>query len=237
MRKSDHAVLAHYHNLYKGRRAFILGTGPSLLKPGLGLLSKLREELTFGVNYLSKVPEFPFVPDFYCASELDELKDIDQLLAEWVALAGSGKPVARFFSSTYMPDYHDEGHYSDWTWLFRHYGRDMQSGHFNGLDEDLDWVACGHSVVFDAALPVACWMGCDPIYLLGCDATKDGHAHPADVTVRSAASRGRQDSVQRCALTAFNTMKGRGRALLDCSEGGTLPITKVKLKDVLVLVA
>ena len=48
MRDSDHATLTHYHNLFKGEHAFIIGTGPSLLKVPRKLLQKLSSEITFG---------------------------------------------------------------------------------------------------------------------------------------------------------------------------------------------
>ena len=232
MRKRDHDLLDYYHNRYLGRRCWIIGTGPSLLKIDHKLFAQLKGEMTFGVNFLVKVPGLPFTPTFYCASEIDDLARVDSTLKEWEA--AKSKVQAKFFGCMYSPNaYLPPPAYEDWTWVYRDHGRNMQEGDFSGLEEPFDWVAEGYGVVFDIALPVACWMGFKQVYLLGCDATSEGHAHPDDASSRQRGNRGRQDTVQRCALGAMNAMKAHGRELLDCTEGGSLPLPKVGLGSVL----
>ena len=109
----------------------------------------------------------------------------------------------------------------------------MQRGDFTGLGDTFDYVAEGYGVLFDVAVPMACWMGFKRIYLLGCDATREGHAHAAVMIEGQGAGRQRQDTVQRCALAAYEKITEAGRELWDCSIGGTLPIPKIELKKVL----
>jgi hypothetical protein len=43
-----------YHDLHKGERCFILGTGPSLKEININEINKLKHEITFGVNSFYK---------------------------------------------------------------------------------------------------------------------------------------------------------------------------------------
>jgi hypothetical protein len=58
--------LAALKNIHKGKRAFIIGNGPSLKQTDL---SKLKNEITFGMNriYLA-FPEFGFSTSYLCVT-------------------------------------------------------------------------------------------------------------------------------------------------------------------------
>jgi hypothetical protein len=58
--------LAELKNIHKGKRAFILGNGPSLKQTDL---SKLNNEFTFGMNRIYLLfPELGFHTTFFCAT-------------------------------------------------------------------------------------------------------------------------------------------------------------------------
>lgn len=233
MRQTDHQVITHLHNFHDARRAFLIGTGPSLLKPGLPLLSSLASEITFSCNTIMRVPDFPFMPTYYCASEIDALPMLHKEMLEWEERIHTS-PNLKFFSSLYLPSL-DGAPAPGWTWLYRDYTRDMQNGHFEGLGDSLDSVPYGYSVLLDCALPLACWMGCNPIYLIGFDASKFGHSHQESEDTRGGV-RNRQDTVHRSAMTAYRSCVAAGVRLIDLSEGGELPFPsegKSTLMDVM----
>ena len=237
MRDSDHATLAHYHNAFQRERAFIIGTGPSLLKVNPKLIQKLKTEITFGLNFLVLVKDWPFMPTFACVSEIDWLDRIDKTLNESPLNSTFREPLAKFISNVHCPDlyYNDNGKlYEDWIWLYTNFGYNMQrEGEFTGLGGHFDYVPIGNGVLFSTAVPVACWMGFKEIYILGCESTKRGHAHPYSEATGFKIDRDRQDTTYRSAMTALTAVEGTGRKLIDCTEGGLLPLPKMKLKDVL----
>jgi hypothetical protein len=73
--------LAALKNIHKGKRAFIIGNGPSLKQTDL---SKLKNEITFGMNriYLA-FPEFGFTTSYICVT--NDLV-IEQFVNDFLAL-------------------------------------------------------------------------------------------------------------------------------------------------------
>jgi len=64
-RRESLARLAQLKDIHKGKRAFIIGNGPSLKKTDL---SKLRNEFTFGLNRIYPIfPELGFGTSYYVA--------------------------------------------------------------------------------------------------------------------------------------------------------------------------
>ena len=136
MRFQDHQTLDQLHNKFTGRRAFIIGTGPSLLKVNKKLIAQLANEITFGVNFLLKVPDWPFMPTFYAASEVDDLARITACVDEGVKFYGKA-PQLKFFSNMYPPYLH-ERNLDDWVWIYRDHAKNMQEGEFGGLNDPFD---------------------------------------------------------------------------------------------------
>ena len=74
--------LAALKDIHKGKRAFIMGNGPSLRQTGLG---KLRNEITFGMNRIYLLfPELGFQTTYFCAT--NDLV-IEQFHADILALS------------------------------------------------------------------------------------------------------------------------------------------------------
>ncbi len=63
----NHKNIVQYHNIYKGKRAFLIGNGPSLNKLDL---TKLKDEITIGVNsiYLNE-EKMGFLPTHYVVED------------------------------------------------------------------------------------------------------------------------------------------------------------------------
>lgn len=80
-RRESIARLAALKNIHKGRRAFIIGNGPSLKQTDL---SKLKNEITFGLNriYLA-FPELGFATTYLCVT--NDLV-VEQFVNDFLAL-------------------------------------------------------------------------------------------------------------------------------------------------------
>jgi hypothetical protein len=80
--------LAELKDIHKGKRAFIIGNGPSLKQTGL---SRLKDEITFGMNrvYLA-FPEWGFATTYLCV--MNDLV-VEQFVDDITAL-----PIQRFIA-------------------------------------------------------------------------------------------------------------------------------------------
>lgn len=221
MRRQDHEALRKCYNLYKGERCFIFGTGPSLLSEDSRLLEKLSSEVTIGCNYLLKIPWFPFVPTFYTAGEIDNLPAIESTIQ-------SAEDRLRTITYRWFVSFICPTEFPNWSWIYRDPATNMQQGDFQGLKRPLEHVVSqtgGHLLA--GPVPLACWLGFDTIYLLGCDNSRRGYAYAED-----APRLDRPDSVHRAMLTAKENIEAVGRKIVDLTTGGCLPLERKKLKEV-----
>ena len=217
------SVIAKLHNQHKGERLFIMGVGPSLNDIPKDLLVRVaRNEAIFGCNFLMRWGKIPHsAPLYWAVAESDVITHVHESL-----LLRGMRPL-KFYSNQLQlnapPD-----------WVYIRSGdagsvEDMQQGYVSGLGDVLEPVGGNSGSVIGLMIQLGLWMGFDPIYLLGCDASVEGHAYE-DVLI---VPRKRQDSFQRSALAAYQAMKKAGRTLIDLTEGGTLPVPKGRLGDVL----
>ena len=145
-------------NLHKGKRAFILGNGPSLNKCDLSLL---KNEITFGVNgiYLN-YENMGFYPTYYVVE--------DKLVAEDRAdsINSFQGPDYKFFGN-YLKAYGIEDD-QDTLWLNVRFNYNEYSGfpHFSKNILRMVWV--GGTVSY-LCMQIAYYMGFDEIYLIGFD--------------------------------------------------------------------
>jgi len=225
MRTEDHEWLGKLKGRYQGERLFVLGTGPSLRHHIGAAVNKLpwKDEITWGVNLLAHCITgddafIDFLPGWWSASEIDHLRNIDMSLA--------GLQVTKILACHFDPDYPTPGLYPDWHWVWAPEYRDMATGYFSGFEDEVYWLADGHSVVFTSAVQLAAWMGFDTVYLLGCETTIHGHAY-ADIYEPPARDRERQGQVQAAATVARRYYEKHARKLIDLSgPTGTLPLEK-----------
>ena len=217
MHTHEHEFVNSLHNKYQGEPLYVLATGPSLQKYGEDI-NLLKDKKTFGCNYLMRVPTIQFVPSFYGASEIDFLYYIDPLVRDF--------DIPKFINSLWATDI------PGWTWVYMYYLRDMREGWFSGFGEKMDWTAMGHGVVFDSCVQMGVWMGFDPIYLLGVDATEHGHAYKDDDDPSDRKRKRSQTTVQ-CANIAFMIMASNGRKLVNVNDAGNLVIPRISFNDAL----
>lgn len=150
-----HPELKRFHNIHKGKRAFILGNGPSVR---LEDIERLRQnnEICFGLNKIHKIYEkTDWRPDYICMSDTrvisaceNELNDITEDSVVFMA--------DRFFYSDKVQYIHLKSEYYE--------------PNFPGFSEDITEGVCwGYTVTYDLALQIAAYMGFSEIYLLGID--------------------------------------------------------------------
>jgi hypothetical protein len=73
LQPGDHERLAALRDIHKGRRAFILGTGPSLV---IEDVKRLKDEITFGCNGLYKMyPELGWTTTYQTVIDRTQLED------------------------------------------------------------------------------------------------------------------------------------------------------------------
>lgn len=158
--------LRRLKNACKGKRCFILGNGRSLKDQNLSLL---REEYVFGVNWFVLHPEFRNLerffyfcgdPRFWRNGLIPELSD--RLLKH--------EPAKCFFSAgseRMLRLTADKRLLKNACFLRLDQERKVWDGYFSSnIPAQVHW---GLTTIIDLCLPVAFYMGFDPVYLMGCD--------------------------------------------------------------------
>lgn len=161
----------------KGRRAFIIGNGPSL---NLLDLTKLKNELTFGVNaiYLNH-EKMGFLPTHYIVEDVFVAED---RAAEINALKGPTKWFGNYLRYCLSGG-------ADVCWMnvacdYRNYA---DFPHFSNNAARIVWVGGTVSYV---ALQLAYYMGVDTVYLVGFD---HSYSVPTDAEVKGRAITSQSD--------------------------------------------
>lgn len=159
---------------YYGQRCFIIATGPSLNKTNLASLS---HEFTFAVKsfLFSGIDRFRLLPSFYCWSDRGTL---ESNIARFPNASPSG--MISFFPFSMRRFI-----YKNLAWTSNHmyfiddvYDWRVHSGTFS-VDADRK-LYCSGSVIIDYCIPLAIYMGFNPIYLIGCDQENHNFARHFD---------------------------------------------------------
>jgi glycosyltransferase involved in cell wall biosynthesis len=148
--------LSSYRNRFEGKRAFIVGNGPSL---GQLDLAPLEHEYVFGVNSLFLLfDELGFKPDFYVVE--------DTLVAEDNAeIINSLSGMQRFYGR-YLQYCLDDAPEVTWLNVVFDYGEYHNFPHFGRDAAERLWV--GGTVSY-LNMQLAHYMGFDEVYMIGFD--------------------------------------------------------------------
>lgn len=157
-------TLEPYRHRYLGRRCFILATGPSVANQDI---SWLQSEIVIGVNFAHKItlPQ-GWVPTFMVTADPGILNKVSD---EWEKLHTK---VIITDTCTIRCGYNAPNLASG--------GGVSITPRGSMFTFDLTKmirILAGSSSVGYLAIPLACFLGCNPIYLLGCDCTERGHAY------------------------------------------------------------
>lgn len=151
--KSENKKLLTLKNKYRGKRIFILGSGPSLNDTAL---EKLENEYTFGVNRIYLLYDrIKWRPNFYTVNDWevgpDNAKEIRQLKDTHFFCPTRFRGLFSMTENTYM---YRSCHETDIGAAFSY---DLTEGAVMG------------GTVLTLVIQIAYYMGFDPIYLIGVD--------------------------------------------------------------------
>ena len=204
--------ISDLRDIHKGKRCFIIGTGPSLNKTDFSLI---KDEILFGVNSLYRgFKMFGIGCKYYAVSDTrvwnkhsDEILNLDAVVFISSEIANSiGVPqnvvVVQDIGSM---------------WIERRFSKNIEFGAFNG-----------DTIIIDICLQSCFHMGFSEVYLLGCDCEDTGHFD--DKEVGKANLNKLFTSYAVCKL-AFEQ---DGRKIINCTDGGILEIFERKsLREVM----
>ena len=166
--------LTKFRNIHAGKRAFVIGNGPSINGQDLTLL---KDEVTFVTNWFVNHPDYEKIdPTYYCVSSHEMFGGwgVEQPRAnpDWLAamLARAGRSH-KFFSSPFRDYLLNEGIFSARECDFLLFDRPKyQVDHRRDINLDLTQpMDDGYTGIITFCLPLAHYMGITEIYLVGCD--------------------------------------------------------------------
>ena len=221
------------HNAYKGKRAFVFGTGPSLTWEDPGLIRQVFEnEFTVGMNGLFLWQGMVCPPTVVC---MIDHPAFPMWCNQWEARDTFRVAGLREGWPEETPKWHRV--------LQR---RDLKVWeNWNGDGDDFDWFAGGANVLWTLVSQMVFWLGFDEMILLGCDGWSDKapfvHSYelkdyftgkiertPSPVHERT------QLAARKASMAVRDRFKAAGRMMVNTNSDNFLPKMEYKpLKEVL----
>lgn len=156
-------LLEKFKGIHRGKRCFIVATGPSLQMEDLDKLYR-NHELTISVNGIfTAFDKTPWRPDYYIVSDKNVTRTRkSELLKADVREKFIADTAWEFEASEEQPNLYKWHAILQWTdGRMPEFSEDFSRGGF-----------CGYTVIYDGALQLAVYMGFQEIYLLGTDCSK-----------------------------------------------------------------
>lgn len=150
-----HPELQRFQNIHAGKRAFIIGNGPSLRPADLDTLHR-NKEICLGLNKIHKIySQTEWRPDYICMTDTRVIgaceNELDRITEKSVVFMAD-----RYFCSEKVQYVHLKSEYYE--------------PNLPGFSEDIiEGVFLGYTVTYDLALQIAAYMGFREIYLIGID--------------------------------------------------------------------
>ena len=163
---------------HKGKRCFVMGTGPSLQ---MYQLDKLRDEITIAPNgIVHAIDETGFHPTYFCTAdhamfeqpehwECVKRTESIRVISDWILLKGpqfgynfTGEQ-RKFIRDSYLIKHLSPGHRTL-----------ISKPEEISLDLEKGTKQVG-TTILDVCIPLAFCLGCDPVYIIGCDCQMTGH--------------------------------------------------------------
>ncbi len=230
MTKNEFRLL-HFRNAFKGKRAFIIGNGPSL---NLCDLSKLTQEYTFGVNSIFlNYDKMGFHPTFYVVEDVFVAEDRSEQINSYDG------PTIKFFGN-YLR--YCLGHRPNIVWLNVIFDYRNYAG-FPHFSEDATRKIYVGGTVSYLCMQLAYYMGFSEVYLIGfdhsysvpLDAERQGneilsqsddpnHFHPNYFGKGFRWHDPRVDRMELAYKRAREVYERNGRVVKNATEGGKLEV-------------
>lgn len=220
LRRKSIERLAAYQNIHRGKRAFILGNGPSLRQTDL---TRLKGEITFGMNriYLA-FEELGFSTTY--------LLSVNSLVIEQCAEEMRALPTPKFLSwrSRHLIEPADDIHFLHTTYTGPRFATDARGRLWEG------------ATVTYVALQLAYYMGVDEAILIGVDHNFETKGKPNTTIVSQgddpnhfhAGYFGKGfrwqlpdlETSERAYAMARQAYEAAGRKVIDATVGGKLTV-------------
>jgi len=205
--------LQSWKDTNKGKRCFVVGNGPSLLRQDL---SRLKDEVVIGCNAAYKIAPI----DYLCVADMHRAT---ALKAEIHRLSEADPNVRMLFGNRCLdaPRQHPRVD----TPLYPHL--DSRAGY---IDLGKGTVSNGHTIVLDLGIPLAEYIGSKEIFLLGCDCTSNVRFY--EVLKEKGANP--WPFIFRAYIKAVHVLAARGVRLYNATCGGKLStVQRVSYADAL----
>lgn len=227
MKKTNNARLRFWKNKYRGKRCFIVATGPSLTLEDLNLL---KNEICFGVNSVVKLfSRTEWRPTFYGIQDAGVYKNLEGIInQERMETVFISETLSKQFNV--KEEYIKFNHFS----CFHRSHREMMPK-IVGFSNDVEEIVYdGYSVTY-SMLQIACYMGFDEIYLLGCDCNYpiNGKQH----IIESGHVDNKSAIIGKYMIYAYKKalpyLKKKNIKVYNCTRGGMLNVFERKsLEDI-----
>lgn len=217
--------LKNLHNIYLGKRCFIICTGPSLY---IDDVNKLKNEYTFSMNSIFKIfNQTEWRPTFYA---IQDEKVYGKIKDEIEFKKIKNKLIADFICEHYKVNKNDIIFPLD---IFDHHSYNMKTF-------ETEFSSNAYNIVYDGAtitysiFQLAYYMGFREIYLLGCDCNyseKNQHFFGGDV-IKS------DDNPERRMIFSYSVAnkfaKENDLKIYNATRGGKLEVfDRVNLDEIL----
>ena len=229
------AAIRQFKDIYKGQRCFIIGNGPSIRNQKLDLLAN---EVTYASNLFVLHPLFSQMRlKYLCLS--------DPKFWDSGFLEPSIEKAINDFPDLFVFAECDVLHHKQTWQKFPSkrsfvYSLDKKNpvydGHFQ-IDPTLG-TCHGHTVIIDICIPLAFYMGCSDIYLVGCDCDyrlSDAPTHEAGYFYDIKAQKSRTGNIDylrndwaRLVFASYDTVNKyanrNNKRILNATAGGKLEV-------------
>ena len=166
--------LTRFRNIHQGKRAFIIGNGPSINNQDLTLL---KDEVTFATNWFINHPDYNKIdPSYFCVSSHEMFggggTPSPQANQDWLQqMLARAQNTHKFFSYPFRDYLLGEGIFPEDQCDFLLFDRPKyqmdQKGDINlDLTQHMD---DGYTGIITFCLPLCHFMGIKEVYLIGCD--------------------------------------------------------------------
>lgn len=223
----NYSKIIQFRNIHKGKRCFVLATGPSLNEDDI---NKLKNEYTFGMNSICLIyDKTDWRPTYFAIQDNEVFAKLQYIIKKY-------KEVPVFISDNIKKKYRKR---KDWI-LFptdtKYHSYEILKGKYFAKfsDDSYRIVYDGYSIAY-SILQLAVYMGFKEIYLLGADCTyTGGKEHFVDAGVED---RSRIYATPKL-VTAYEAAKkfadNHDIKIFNATRGGVLEVfPRVNLDEVL----
>lgn len=216
-------------NSAKSKRCFVIATGPSLIMDDLELI---KNEFSFGMNSVIKAfdktewrPNLYMIQDEYVYEKLEnEIFDVTKK-NNFLVCVGGVIPIKFKTAENYLSY---ALHYLDHKMY-----HNKSYGQYKFSDDCYNVIYDGYTVTF-SVLQMACYMGFNEIYLLGCDCNyNQSKSHFVDYGHHDPKATIMGDKMITGHFEFKKFADSLGIRVINCTRGGMLEVyPRMNLKDV-----